>query len=111
MVYADLRKEVHTAMNKNDKLAAQKTREETALQKYTMIAPLLNEQLDPSAAYELRLKLAEQRVGRIKKFRKPYIVCKNYTDIFSGNGCNWRFPEKSRYSFFVGISCTIMKSA
>ena len=46
----------------------------------------------------------QKRVGRIKKYRKPYIVCENYTDIFSGNGCNWRFSEKSRYSFFVGIS-------
>lgn len=47
----------------------------------------------------------QKRFGRIKKYRKPYIVCENYTDIFSGNGCNWRFSEKSRYSFFVGISC------
>lgn len=40
----------------------------------------------------------------MKKYRKSYIVCKNYTDIFPGNACNCWIPEKCRYSFFIGIS-------
>lgn len=45
-----------------------------------------------------------KRTGRIKKYRKPYIVCKNYTDIFSGNAWNCWLSPKCRYSFFGGIS-------
>ncbi|MBS6817545.1 hypothetical protein [Enterocloster clostridioformis] len=51
-----------------------------------------------------------KRTGRIKKYRKPYIVCKNYTDIFSGNAWNCWLSPKCRYSFFGGISSTITKS-
>lgn len=35
-------------------------RDDTALQKYTMISPLLDENLDPAAARELRNRLAEK---------------------------------------------------
>lgn len=47
-------------MNESKNLVIQQKRDETALQKYTMISPLLDEQLDTSAACELRQKLAEQ---------------------------------------------------
>lgn len=47
-------------MNKSKDLAKQQSRDETALKKYAMISPLLEENLDSAAALELRKKLAEQ---------------------------------------------------
>ena len=59
-LYDNPRKEVHTVMNESKNLIIQQKRDETALQKYTMIAPLLDEHLDAAAACELRQKLADQ---------------------------------------------------
>ena len=42
-----------------------------------------------------------------KKISEPYIVFKNYTDIFSESTCNCLVSAKCRYSFFVGISGTM----
>jgi len=36
----------------------------------------------------------QKRVGRIKKYRKPYIVCENYTDIFQEMVVTGDFPKK-----------------
>lgn len=47
-------------MNKTEKFIREQNRDEIALQKYKMIAPLLNEDLDSVAACELRKKVADQ---------------------------------------------------
>ena len=51
-------------MNESKNLVIQQKRDETALQKYTMISPLLDEQLDTSAACELRQNLQNSMVCR-----------------------------------------------
>lgn len=47
-------------MNKSKTLMKKQNRDEAALQKYAMISPLLDGNLDPAAACELRCRLAEQ---------------------------------------------------
>ena len=42
-LYDDLRKEMHTVMNQNTALIKKQNRDEIALQKYTMISPLLDD--------------------------------------------------------------------
>ena len=49
-------------MNQNTALIRKQNRDEIALQKYTMISPLLDENIDPAAVRELRSKLAEQNL-------------------------------------------------
>ena len=43
-------------MNKSKTLLKKQNRDEAALQKYAMISPLLDENLDPAAARELRCR-------------------------------------------------------
>lgn len=59
-LYDDPWKEVHTIMNKTQKFIKQQNRDEIALQKYKMIAFLLEDDLDSFAACELRKRVAEQ---------------------------------------------------
>ena len=47
-------------MNKTEKFIREQNRNDLALQKYKLIAPLLNEDLDSFAACELRKKIADQ---------------------------------------------------
>ncbi len=47
-------------MNQSTTLIRQQNRDEIALQKYTLISPLLDENIDPAAVRELRSKLAER---------------------------------------------------
>lgn len=71
-LYDDLRKEMHTVMNQNTALIKKQNRDEIALQKYTMISPLLDENIDPAAARELRSKLAEQN-GLSERTLRRYV--------------------------------------
>lgn len=63
-------------MNESKNLVIQQKRDETALQKYTMIAPLLDEHLDPAAACELRKKLAD-RYGISERTLRRYVNAYN----------------------------------
>ena len=51
-------------------------RDDAALQKYTMILPLLDENLDPAAARELRFRLAEQN-GISERTHRRYVGAYN----------------------------------
>lgn len=59
-------------MNRNTALIKKQNRDEIALQKYTMISPLLDENIDPAAARELRSKLAEQN-GLSERTLRRYV--------------------------------------
>lgn len=59
-------------MNQNTALIKKQNRDEIALQKYTMISPLLDENIDPAAARELRSKLAEQN-GLSERTLRRYV--------------------------------------
>ena len=59
-------------MNQNTALIRKQNRDEIALQKYTMISPLLDENIDPAAVRELRSKLAEQN-GLSERTLRRYV--------------------------------------
>ena len=59
-------------MNQNTTLIRKQNRDEITLQKYTMISPLLDENIDPPAARELRSKLAEQN-GLSERTLRRYV--------------------------------------
>ena len=59
-------------MNQNTALIKKQNRDEIALQKYTMISPLLDENIDPAAARELRSKLAKQN-GLSERTLRRYV--------------------------------------
>ena len=59
-------------MNQNTTLIRKQNRDEIALQKYTMILPLLDETMDPAALRELREKLAEQN-GLSERTLRRYV--------------------------------------
>ena len=50
----------HTVMNTSRTLMKKQNSDEAALKKYTMILPLLDENLDPASAHELRISIAEK---------------------------------------------------
>ena len=47
-------------MNTSRTLMKKQNSDEAALKKYTMILPLLDENLDPASAHELRISIAEK---------------------------------------------------
>ena len=48
-------------MNTSRTLMKKQNSDEAALKKYTMILPLLDENLDPASAHELRISIAEKK--------------------------------------------------
>ena len=50
----------YTDMNASKNLTTQKWRDETALERFRMIAPLLDESLDPAKRIRVRREIAEQ---------------------------------------------------
>ena len=78
-------------MNESKNLVIQQKRDETALQKYTMIAPLLDEHLDPAAACELRKKLADRYDISERTLRR-------YVNAYNQSGFDGLKPvERIRY--------------
>lgn len=78
-------------MNESKNLVIQQKRDETALQKYTMIAPLLDEHLDTAAACGLRKKLAEQYGISERTLRR-------YVNAYNQSGFDGLKPvERIRY--------------
>ena len=78
-------------MNESKNLGIQQKRDETALQKYTMIAPLLDEHLDPTATCELRKKLADQYGISERTLRR-------YVNAYNQSGFDGLKPvERIRY--------------
>jgi transposase InsO family protein len=59
-------------MNKSKNLVRQEARNEKALKKFQIIAPLLEENLDKAAAFNLRLKLAEEH-GLSERTLRRYV--------------------------------------
>lgn len=82
---------MHTVMNQNTTLIRKQNRDEIALQKYTMILPLLDETMDPAALRELREKLAEQNGLSERTLRR-------YVNAYQKNGFEGLKPaERVRY--------------
>ena len=78
-------------MNKSKTLVKSQNRDETALQKYAMISPLLDENLDPAAACELRKQLADQYGVSERTLRR-------YVNAYHANGFDGLKPaERVRY--------------
>ena len=78
-------------MNQNTTLIRKQNRDEIALQKYTMILPLLDETMDPAALRELREKLAEQNGLSERTLRR-------YVNAYQKNGFEGLKPaERVRY--------------
>lgn len=63
-------------MNKNKTLMKKQNCDEAALQKYAMISPLFDDNLDPAAARELRCRLAEQN-GVSERTLRRYVIAYN----------------------------------
>lgn len=74
-------------MDKNKDLQKNQKRDDAALRKYTMIAPLLDEGLDPAAARELRTKLAEQHGVSERTLRR-------YVNAWRSGGFEGLRPEE-----------------
>lgn len=74
-------------MNKSKTLLKKQNRDEAALQKYAMISPLLDENLDPVAARELRCRLAEQHGVSERTLRR-------YVNAYKAGGFNGLRPAE-----------------
>ena len=74
-------------MNKSKTLLKKQNRDEAALQKYAMISPLLDENLDPAAARELRCRLAEQHGVSERTLRR-------YVNAYKAGGFNGLRPAE-----------------
>ncbi len=78
-------------MNKSKTLMKKQNRDEAALRKYAIISPLLDEDLDPAAARELRCRLAEQNGVSERTLRR-------YVGAYNDNGFEGLKPaERIRY--------------
>ena len=76
-------------MNKSKTLLKKQNRDEAALQKYAMISPLLDENLDPAAAHELRCRLAEQHGVSERTLRR-------YMNAYKAGGFDGLRPGRYR---------------
>lgn len=74
-------------MNQAKELVKERSRDDTALKRYTMIAPLLDETLDPAAALKLRRELAEQNSISERTLRR-------YVNAWRTNGFEGLRPEE-----------------
>lgn len=76
-------------MNKNKNLIIQHWQEETALARFQMIAPLMDEKLDPAKRQELRKEIAERN-------GISYKTVKRYDDAFQSGGFEGLKPKSHK---------------
>lgn len=93
-------------MNTSRTLMKKQNSDEAALKKYTMILPLLDENLDPASAHELRISIAEKNDISERTVRR-------YVSIYRKKGFDGLKPAERTYNVhtIVKIFKTFLQTA